>query len=115
LYRPPRPGTPRLDFTSDPTPDLQDDPIGDRFDDPANPEQDACQCDKKPKKKKKKPQERDVCRQGTYTQRKKGIKYAPRRVVPCEGEIQPENKSSKSKPKRRRFVPSLSDILSTPL
>jgi len=54
-------------------------------------------------KKKKKRKERDVCRQGTYTQRKKGIKYAPRRVVPCEGEIQPERKSSK--PKTRRLPP----------
>jgi hypothetical protein len=39
----------------------------------------------KPKDKKKKSKEpREQCRQGTYTQRAKGIIYTPRRIVPCQ-------------------------------
>lgn len=57
---------------------------------------DQCQCDK-PKKKKKPKGKREVCRQGTYTQREKGIKYSPRRIVPCVGEIEPERKKSTSR------------------
>lgn len=111
-YRPPRPSTPKPDFFTSPNPDILEDPAPspDRLPD----KDDACQCDKAPKKPKKKRKERDVCKQGTYTQRAKGIKYSPKRTVPCEGEIQPESKAKSSKPKRRRSVPSLNDVLSTP-
>lgn len=46
---------------------------------------DPCKCvkSKDPDKKRKKPKPREVCRQGTYTQRSKGIIYTPRRIVPC--------------------------------
>ena len=74
---------------------------------------DACQCDKPPKKKKKPKKKRDVCKQGTYTQRAKGIKYSPKRTVPCEGVIERERKSAapkKSKPKKRRYPTSLPDL-----
>lgn len=96
-YRPPTGapgGTSLPEFLTDPYPDILADPGGD-VEMPTADEQ--CQCDKPPKKKKPKATDRDVCRQGTYTQRKKGIKYAPRRIVPCEGEIAPERKKSRSR------------------
>jgi len=89
------------EFLTDPTPDILADPEPD-FDRPTSDDQ--CQCDKKPKKKKPKG-ERTLCKQGTYTQRKKGIKYSPKRLVPCEGAIVPEKKSKKSKPRRRKPKP----------
>lgn len=115
-YRPARPGTRLPDFIGSPSTSLLDDPIGERFPDPLpepgdDPEQDACQCDKEPKKKKPKRKPREVCKQGTYTQRAKGIKYAPKRTVPCEGEIEPERKSSKPKAKRRTYPTSLPDLI----
>lgn len=79
----PTPAIPGLglpDFFTDPTPDLLADPDF-TLDPPGGT--DSCQCDKE-KKKKKPAKEREKCMQGTYTQRKKGIKYAPKRQVPCE-------------------------------
>lgn len=67
--------------------------------DKAKPDQ--CQCEKPPKKKKPKSKPRDVCYQGTYTQREKGIMYAPKRTVPCEkGAIEAQRKSKKPTTRR---------------
>jgi hypothetical protein len=104
-YRPPAPRPPTPGPTMDPYPELTGDPEAEMFNEPPSANADPCDCSKQ-KKKKKRAKEREVCRQGTYTQRKKGIKYAPRRVVPCEGEIQPEGKK-KSKPKARRPATAL--------
>lgn len=105
-YRPARPAPSRPQFLTDSTPSLLEDPIGERefASDPDKPSPDACQCDKPPKKKKPKSKPREVCKQGTYTQRAKGIMYAPKRTVPCEsGAIEAQRKSKK--PKTRRPAP----------
>jgi len=86
------------EFFTDPSPDILADP---QFDTDMPTSDDQCQCDQKPKKKKKPKTARAVCYQGTYTQRKKGISYAPKRVVPCAG----EKKSKSKKPKSRRLKP----------
>jgi len=116
----PRPSLPPTiglpDFFTDPTPSLLEDPIGDRFDGNQTPS-DACSCDKKPKKKKAKRKDRTVCKQGTYTQKAKGIKYTPRRTVPCDEPVTPAKKAKKaksSKPKARRYPTSLPDLLDSP-
>lgn len=102
--RPPNPTPPtRLGFTTDPNPSILDDPAAEPWGDVDRPtSDDQCQCDKKPKKKRKSGR-REVCQQGTYTQRAKGIVYRPKRVVPCEGQIEPERDAAparRKKPKR---------------
>jgi len=104
-YRPttPQPGGTSLpDFFSDPVPDIFAEP---EFDSDRPTSDDQCQCDKPPKKKKKPKQERAVCRQGTYTQRKKGISYTPHKIVPCEG----VERKTKSRPRRPRS-PTIGDL-----
>jgi len=109
--RPPRPAPGLPDFFTDPSPDLLTDPSPEPLGDPDRA--DPCNCEKPAKKKKKPPAERAVCKQGTYTQRKKGIKYSPRRTVPCtKGDVVPERvvrKKSKAKA-GRPSLPSLITI-----
>lgn len=107
-YRPSVPGfdVGLPDFFTSPTPDIQDDPIPEgAFGEDAPGQDEQCDCAPKKKKKKKKAKERTVCKQGTYTQRAKGIKYAPRRTVPCESAPEPERKKKSSKPTTRRPRP----------
>lgn len=48
----------------------------------AQPALDRCGC---PKPKERKPREpRTTCRTGTYTQTAKGIRYSPKRTIPCQ-------------------------------
>ncbi len=105
-YRPGRPGTVKLpDYFTSPNPDILDDPfrtpLPEALEDPQPANANPCQCEKPPKKKKPKPKKREVCMQGTYTQREKGILYAPRRQVPCQEAPVPQRyKKVKHRPKK---------------
>jgi hypothetical protein len=77
-----------------PRPDAFFEPFGDPYGAPLDPlsdpggrlDADRCNCPKPTKPKQKKPKKREPrtqCRQGTYTQRAKGIIYTPRRTIPC--------------------------------
>lgn len=89
-FTPPRVGTPLPTLpprTAVPNPFVPP-VVGPELADPFTPTRppnkaDGCNCDKEPKKKKKKSKEREVCYTGTYTQRRKGIVYKPRKEVPC--------------------------------
>lgn len=54
---------------------------------PVRPTADTCQCDKKPKQKKKKREPRTVCYKGTYQQRANGTIFRPTEEVPCDAAL----------------------------
>lgn len=78
-FAPPRPGT---GYVPQPTPGPGDFASPDEILNLQPPDNADCSCAPK-KKKRKKTKERDVCRKGTYIQKKKGIVYMPREIVSC--------------------------------
>lgn len=53
---------------------------------PVRPEKDTCQCDKKPKERKKR-KPREKCFKGTYIQRASGTIFRPTEEVPCDAPL----------------------------